>query len=206
MKLNIGVVFAAFLLMKCLPLPSVPWATPVLDNNPNDALIVVDDQGNILEVSQKKEEMNTVIQAQVYHQNSNTWSSSIDLSGLEMDAHHLKIATDPEGNAVAMWQLTDGVYECIQAAFYNASKNAWTPAKNLTELEKDLQITHLAMNAQGDAFAAWKESNNRSKTATFSQKSKTWKTADSPNLSPTIPRNACFFYDAKNNQILMSEK
>jgi hypothetical protein len=201
MKLNMHFAFLIFSVMKCLPLLSSTWATPVLEHHPADPLIVFSKHGNILEISHKKEDPN-LIQAQVYHQETNQWSQPIDLSDTCMSAHHPKIATDPDGNAIAMWQVIDGGLECIQAAFYNASTDRWTPSQNLTEFEKGLVITHLAMNEKGDAFAAWKQGDKRtSKTATYSRASNKWGNFQSCILpSKTYHKNNRIILDIKNNK------
>lgn len=205
MNLKIG-IFLIFLVMKFLPILSLTWATPVIENDSNDFIMIADEEGNIIEISQKKEDMINVIQAQTYHQATNAWSSHIELSNLSMNAHHPKIATDPYGNAVALWQITDGIHECIQASFYNSSTNQWSSAQSLTPFEKNLSISYLAMNEQGTAFAAWKQGNkNISKTATFSRNSNVWKTLESPNLPVTSPRDVRFFLDISNNTILINK-
>lgn len=191
MNKNLFLLFFVVLATRFLPLPSLTWATPMVEVNEFEPLIVLDDQGNILEIQQKQEEFHTQIQAQTYHQETNKWSPSIDLSTLGMNAHNPKIATDPNGNALAIWQVTDGIYECVQASYYNASTDKWSPAENLTPLEKDLVVTHVAMNEHGNGFAAWKHGENTRRTVTFSKKSNKWE-AYKTSILPPKKLNALF--------------
>lgn len=195
--------FLIFLIMKCLPLSSLTWATPVLEQKPTEPVIVMDEQGNILEISKRKEGKNTVIQAQTYNQSANIWSQPVDLSRIDIDAHHPKIAIDPKGNAIATWQISDGIYECVQTAFYHASTDKWTPAKDLTGFEKDLFVTHLAMGEEGNAFVAWKQGDQTpSKTITFSRALNKWSKLESRELPPENFHDSRFFLNNKNNNSL----
>jgi hypothetical protein len=206
MKTRLSLFFLIVLTTKFLPLSSVTWATPILEQPSAQSLIVTDEQGNILEISQRKEGLNSLVQAQTYNQSTNSWSPYMDLSGMDSNAHNFKLATDPQGNAIVLWQISDGIHECVQTASYDVLTDKWTPTQNLSGFEKDLVITHLAMNERGDAFAAWKQKDqNISKTITFSRAANKWSALKSQILPVKNHQQSRFFLDTKNNAILINE-
>lgn len=81
---------------------------------------------------------------------TSSWSSATLLIN---NARYPQIGADGNGNMIAIWMMSDGLY-----SGYFDSKLGWeTPQKIAERTTQNVSFTnlHLAVNAKGDAVAAW---------------------------------------------------
>jgi hypothetical protein len=96
------------------------------------------------------------------------WSAPIDLSAAADYTTTPQVASDPDGNAVAVWlkatvndqtvpALCDALDKCVvQASQFNATTGAWTvPVTLSSDLENATQ-PDVVINSSGDAMAIWR--------------------------------------------------
>jgi len=159
--------------MNFLSLPACTWATPVIElKSIYGPQIAIDRDGNIIEISIANQSTNRVVEATTYRHSTNSWSKPIVLSALDMNASNIRLTVDPDGNAAAIWQITDGQHEKIQTALYTSSEDIWSSTSDISEMEQNIVVTHVAMAETGNIFVAWKKSNNHLgglKTVTFTR-------------------------------------
>lgn len=87
------------------------------------------------------------------------WLAPQDLSAAGQDAATPQVAVDPFGNAVAVWERTDGTHSRVQAAVHPAG-GAWQlPAQDLSASGQDAEAPQVALDPAGNAIAIWHRSN-----------------------------------------------
>jgi RTX calcium-binding nonapeptide repeat (4 copies) len=86
------------------------------------------------------------------------WTSPITISGPVGGAYAPTVAMDDKGAAVAAWQWWDGSYRRIEAAA-RSSDGAWTKPEELSAPGHTATAPIVAMDAAGNAVAAWIRSN-----------------------------------------------
>ena len=139
------------------------WGTPVLieDNDDGEASypdVAVDARGNAMAVWHQREELLILIWAGRYAIGSG-WNRPqiIDTysSGMAMFA---QIATNANGNAVAVWSLQGSARSGIWSNNYTNEKGWGTAA--LASIPDALRVSspRVAMDANGNAMAVWNQS------------------------------------------------
>ncbi len=83
------------------------------------------------------------------------WSPPRAISSTTSDAASPQVATDADGDAVAVWQWFDGQHSIIQSADYDFRKGRWSKPANLSQGGRDSVAPRLAVDAAGDAVAVW---------------------------------------------------
>jgi hypothetical protein len=86
------------------------------------------------------------------------WQPSTNLSEAGHEAHEPGVASDPQGDSVAIWRLGEGAEATVQAAFRPAG-GTWQPAVNLSEPGVESGSPRVAIDAEGEAVAVWTRSN-----------------------------------------------
>lgn len=127
--------------------------------------VAVDAQGNAVVLWRNWAGIgsNEIIQAAT-HPAGGAWSTTAtDLSPAGEDAQHPQVAVDPQGNAVAVWELNNETAhtEVVQAKTRPVG-GAWSPtATDLSRVEEGLNAEHpqVAVNSQGTAVAVWQRWN-----------------------------------------------
>ena len=76
------------------------------------------------------------------------------LSAAGQNGESYQIATDADGDAVAVWLLFDGSDRRLQARTISAT-GALGPIQNLTATDQTVLGPRIAMNADGDGIVAW---------------------------------------------------
>lgn len=196
--------------MKCVPIAASIWATPLfeLKLDLSESQVAIDDDGNIIEVLNSDYGLNHVVEAKTYRNAPNSWSDFIPLSTLDVDAHSLRLVVDPKGNAVAVWQISDGVQEKVQAAIYSSSANSWSKTKDLSEFDINLSISHVAMGESGNIFVAWKQSSDDYdifSTVIYSQASHKWSKPTSKILQHCENEKPGMFVDPLKDAMLKNK-
>jgi hypothetical protein len=99
-----------------------------------------------------------VIQAAVRPAGS-AWQAPVDISeaGQEVDNPQLepKVALDPKGNAIAVWEGLDGENQVIQSAVRTAESGDWQAPVNLSASEMQASDAQVAVDSQGNAISIW---------------------------------------------------
>lgn len=209
MNSHYWMIFLIVAAIKCLPLSALTWATPIFELNSDEPQIAISENGNVIVIVRKKYEPNHMIEATTYKHSTNCWSDPIFLSELDKDVSQQRLAVDPVGNAIVVWQANDGVYYKIQTAIYSVSSGTWMNVKDLSGKEKNSVLTHAAMDEFGNAFAAWKIPNEKDDTfttTTFSETSKTWSKPMSKRIPKENPDEYICLYDAVNNATVIIDK
>jgi len=86
------------------------------------------------------------------------WTHPVTISGPEGGAYAPRVALDDKGGAVAAWQWWDGTYRRIVAAT-RSSDGAWSKPDELSAPGHTATAPLVAMDAAGNAVAAWIRSN-----------------------------------------------
>ena len=82
------------------------------------------------------------------------WQPSVSVSEDGQNADAPQLAFDPQGNATAVWERSDGSNEIVQAALRPAG-GAWQPPVDVSQKGKTAHKPQLALDAAGDALAVW---------------------------------------------------
>ena len=83
-----------------------------------------------------------------------SWSAAVDLSAPGEDARGPQVAVDPQGDAVAVWQRSNGTDRIVQSARHPAG-GSWSAAVDLSAPGEDARGPQVAVDPQGDAVAVW---------------------------------------------------
>lgn len=87
------------------------------------------------------------------------WEAPHPLENSTLSAHDVRIASDPAGNAIAVWYQWDGVRYSIWAARRPAGA-AWGTAGVIETTNMPAAAPELAMNPGGEAIAVWTHYDN----------------------------------------------
>jgi hypothetical protein len=84
------------------------------------------------------------------------WSAPVDLSGPSATEPDPRVALDAAGDATAIWTLRDpaGAHSVVESSSRPAG-GAWGAAADLSPAQGDAATPALALDAAGDATAAW---------------------------------------------------
>lgn len=82
------------------------------------------------------------------------WATPVDLSAPGQNASIPKVATDPIGNAVAVWGRFNGSNLIIQAASLPFGAN-WSEPTNLSLIGRSATAPQVAIDPTGNAVAIW---------------------------------------------------
>jgi hypothetical protein len=176
------------------------WTTPVNLSNPGqDARfpqVAVDSAGNAVAVWQRSDGTNTIIQATTLPFGAATWTTPVNLSDPGQDASSSQVKVDPAGNAVAVWQRSDGTNTIIQAATFSFGGATWTTAKNLSSPGQNATRPQIAVDTTGNAVAVWQRSDGTNtiiQAATLPFGGETWATPvdlSDPGQDSSLPQVA----------------
>ena len=73
-----------------------------------------------------------------------------------INVYNSRVAIDPNGNAVILWEMWESPNGKILAKYFDATSNSWGAAKILsTENLGDAEDARIAMDANGNAIAMW---------------------------------------------------
>lgn len=86
------------------------------------------------------------------------WSAPAELSAPGHTGFEQHVAIDPRGNAVAVWQRSNGTVSVIQAATRRAGGATWSAPVDLSGDEASGELPRVAIDAAGEAVATWEES------------------------------------------------
>jgi hypothetical protein len=114
--------------------------------------VAIDPHGNAVAIWSRSNGTNNIIQA-AFKPAAGAWLPAVNVSEEGQNAYSPDVAMDAAGNAVAVWERSNGSGFVAQSAFLPAF-GAWQPAVNLSGPGSELEA-RVAMNPEGDAVAAW---------------------------------------------------
>ena len=136
-----------------------PWQAPVDVSAPGqdatEPQVALDAQDDAVAVWSRKSGSDTIAQAASRPASSGVWQTPANLSAAGATAAGPQVAMDAQGVATAVWSRYDGSVEVVQSSSRSASGGAWPTPVNLTVVGATGRFPQLAVNAQGDAVAAW---------------------------------------------------
>ena len=121
--------------------------------------VALDPQGNAVAVWERFNGTNFIVQGAVRPAASGVWQTPLDLSVAGQSAELPKVALDPQGNAVAVWQRFNGTDEIIQGAVRPAGSGVWQAPIDLSVAGQDAFEPQVTVDPQGNAVAVWERSN-----------------------------------------------
>jgi hypothetical protein len=87
------------------------------------------------------------------------WQAPVDISeaGQEVDDPQFepKVAIDPQGNAITVWEGLDGEDQVIQSAVRPAASGDWQAPVDLSASEMQANAAQIAIDSQGNAVSVW---------------------------------------------------
>lgn len=119
--------------------------------------MALDADGNALAVWARNNGTEYIVQASVRPAGS-AWQPAQDLSAPGQGAVNAKVALNAGGNAVAVWQRSNGTNEIVQAAV-RAAGGAWQPAQDLSAPGQDASSPRVSIDPAGNAVAVWERFN-----------------------------------------------
>ncbi len=119
--------------------------------------IVLDPAGNAIAVWQQSDGTHTNIWASRYAVGTG-WGTAQSIETNDSgDATSPKVAVDEDGNAIAVWQQSDGIHTKIWANRYVVG-SGWGAAQSIeTENSDDATLPQIAISATGKATATWRQ-------------------------------------------------
>ena len=133
------------------------WQTPVnLSEAGENALapqIAIDAQGDAVAVWERSDGSSVIVQG-ASRPAGGSWQAPVNLSEAGENAGEPEVAVDAHGDAVAVWERSDGSSVIVQGASRPAGGSWQTPVK-LSEAGQDGFAPQVALDPQDDAVAVW---------------------------------------------------
>lgn len=133
------------------------WGAPVDLSAPGEDAgepqVAIDPAGNAVAAWSRSNGANTIIQA-ASKPVGGAWGAPDDLSLPGQDADEPDVALDQAGNAVAVWQRSNGANSIVQTVSKPVG-GTWGAMIPLSAAGEDAFGAEVAVNAAGDAVAAW---------------------------------------------------
>lgn len=83
-----------------------------------------------------------------------TWSKSILIDADQGNSSSPTIASDANGNAIAIWHTFDGIHNKIKANHFTL-QNGWAKASSVETSYSDAYAPRIALDVKGNAIAIW---------------------------------------------------
>jgi hypothetical protein len=135
------------------------WQAPVdlsaAGQNAGDPQVAFDSQGDGVAVWERYNGANDIVQGAVSAAGSGVWQAPVDLSVTGQDAFYPHVAVDAQGNAIAVWQRSDGANLIVQGAVRPAATGVWQAPADLSAAGQEAWLPQLAFDPQGNALAVW---------------------------------------------------
>ena len=144
------------------------WQTPAQISNAGsedyDTQVAIDEQGNVVAVWQHNDGGQEVVQAAQLPAGGSWQSTASQLSEGGQPAYNPELASNPQGDAVVVWERYNGSDQIAQAAQLSAG-GSWQTAVNISESGADGEAPHVAIDARGDEVAVWTRWNGSTDSA-----------------------------------------
>jgi hypothetical protein len=126
--------------------------------------VAVDPEGNVTATWQSDRAGHGVIEADLRPATSAVWQAPVALSSTVENATEPRLAVDARGDAIVVWEGSDGSGQTIDADVRLTASGAWSiPAVLSVGGKMGIgEFPEVAVDASGDAVAAWDRSNGSS--------------------------------------------
>jgi hypothetical protein len=111
-------------------------------------------QGNAVAVWSLDTGSSEVVEAAVRSGSGGSWQTPTVLTSISSDTDAPRVATGPQGEAIAVWTAYTGSYTPTQASTLASPAGAWTAPEDVSQAEDTYQ-PNVAASSQGDAIAVW---------------------------------------------------
>jgi PKD domain len=145
------------------PASSATWGGPAPltkpetgKGEPGNQQVAIDGQGDIVAVWGRFNSTHETIEATEGHVSSSVWQAPVALSppGANVEEHPA-VAVNEQGNAVVVWERSNGANEIVEGASGLASSGSWQPAVALSAAGQSAREPQVALDPQGNAAAVW---------------------------------------------------
>jgi hypothetical protein len=187
------------------------WATAAVIQNDDtgDAYnpeISIDASGNAVVVWRQFDGKVNSIWANHFDAKTRMWGTKAELKKDNYeDAYGPQIAVDANGNAVALWNQSNGTVSSIWANQYDATAQLWGTA---TVIENESLVSaynpQIAFDASGNAIASWNQSNGKIEsrwTNHYDERTSSWSIASPVESDVFITENAQIRVNANSRDI-----
>lgn len=114
--------------------------------------------GDAIGVWERSDGSNAILRWAKYSGATKTWGSTAALSASGQDSDRVRLAFDPVGNAIAVWERSNGSHTIARGARYIGAGNFWGATEDLSAGGADAGRPHVALDASGNAIAVWERS------------------------------------------------
>ncbi len=138
--------------------PPTSLVAPIIDQHAEEPQVAVDAKGDAIAVWREDTvSFEQFIMADVRPAATGVWGAPVAISTSE-DPGEPHVAIDAEGEAVAVWVASNdhAVHYVVQAATGSATTGIWKAAVNLSSESQYANEPQIAVNATGQAAAAWR--------------------------------------------------
>jgi PKD domain len=118
--------------------------------------IALDARGDAVAIWQRLDGANLIVESARRPAGAAGWSAPQRLSAAGQDAGEPQVAVTPAGDAVAVWERSDGAHSIIESASLPAGAGAWSMAEPLSAPGQSAATAQIALDGRGDAVAVWR--------------------------------------------------
>jgi hypothetical protein len=141
----------------------VTWSTPVnvstVGNSANTPQVAIDGSGNAVAVWRYYGVNGTIIQSSRLAGGGSGWSAPVQLSESATSSDNPQVAANESGNAVAVWQQSNGSNSIIRFSQSTDGGASWAVPTDLSEPGQSAIHPEVAVDGSGNAVAVWRRSN-----------------------------------------------
>jgi hypothetical protein len=130
--------------------------------------VAIDEHGDVVAVWEHNNGGQEVVQAAQLSAGGSWQSTASQLSESGQSAYNPELASNPQGDAVVVWERYNGSDQIAQAAQLPAG-GSWQSPVNISESGADGEAPHVAIDARGDEVAVWTRWNGSNDTAEASE-------------------------------------
>lgn len=88
------------------------------------------------------------------------WGTAVNIEASTDNADEPHVAMDSAGNAVVVWEQSDGTRNAIWASRYDVVSRAFSvPTSIVADLVNNAEDPRVVLNASGDVIAVWEQDN-----------------------------------------------
>src|SRR5205814_114111 len=115
--------------------------------------VAFDPAGNALAVWERSNGTNDIVQSS-FRPAAGSFAAPADLSAAGQSAFGAQVAFDPAGNALAVWERSDGTNDIVQSSFRPAGGSFAAPV-DLSATGHSAFSAQVAFDPAGNALAVW---------------------------------------------------
>jgi hypothetical protein len=140
------------------------WVKPVALTKPEPGKgepagqqVAIDGQGDAVAVWSRTNGTHDFVEAANGRTSSSVWQSPITLSGPGATVEEApQVAVNDSGDAVVVWERSNGVHEIIEGSSGSAAAGSWQTPVSISADGEEAGEPQVALDAQGAAIAVWK--------------------------------------------------